>query len=77
MKILETKPFVRFQYDYNGSLTVIEGSELDVLVHRSLTYLKQFQKEGEEFSSALLLGTINSYMKTYNIDIADEKLLSE
>lgn len=77
MKLLETYPYVRFQYDYNGSHTVIEGAELDLLFRRSIMFMKQYLKQGEEFLSALLLGTLKSYMKTYSIDILDEKLLKE
>jgi hypothetical protein len=39
--------------------------------------MRQFQKNGEEFMSALLLGTIKSYLKTYSRDILEEKLLTE
>lgn len=77
MSIVYKEPYIRFEKEYHGIITVLEGAELSSLLSRFFWHFRREMKKCNDFGEALFLSVLRAYQNFYSIDILDEAILKD
>jgi len=69
MPIVSHTPRLRFEYDYSGKTTVLDGAELDILIRQFILHNSQELKKHANVMDSFLLSICFAYQSLYGRDV--------
>ncbi len=58
-------PEIRFEKTHPNHITVLEGSELNLLLKHCMKYFKKYHKKGKKFNEIMILSSTKAYDTIY------------
>jgi len=72
MPIISEKPYLRFEYEYDGVITVLEGRELDRLLDNFFRNYDEQRENESNRQKAFTAATLLAYQDLYGEDVICE-----